>query len=107
LLIHCGLPQLLPGLQRLADGGGAFLHYYGDRILGLPLDELREVLALREPAAPGVIDLALGVPRFDLVPSSSTKLPADRRELPPAWGLAELQVAVADKLSADHGLAIH
>jgi len=107
LLIHCGLPQLLPGLQRLADGGGAFLHYYGDRILGLPLDELREVLALREPAAPGVIDLALGVPHFDLVPSSSTKLPADRRDLPPAWGLAELQVAVADKLSADHGLAIH
>ena len=40
-----------------------------------------------------IIDLSQGNPRFDLTPSGSTKLPADRRGWPPAGGLPELRVA--------------
>src|SRR5207245_2883259 len=43
---------------------------------------------------------------FDLVPSGSTKLPADRRDVPPVGGLPELKDAVAEKLHADHGLTL-
>src|SRR5262249_31114957 len=44
--------------------------------------------------------------RFDLSPSGSTKLPADRRGWPPAGGLPELRQAVADKLLADNCLPV-
>src|SRR5438067_6567516 len=58
-----------------------------------------------EPRGPEVIDLGQGAPRFDLLPSAATKLPADRRGWPPLGGLPELRAAVAEKLLADNQLA--
>ena len=62
--------------------------------------------AVLEPYGPEVIDLTPGTPRFDLLPSVSARLPADRRGWPPLRGLPELQAAVAAKLLADNGLAV-
>jgi len=106
LLIRTGIARFLPTVQRLTDGGGAFLHYYSDQVLAAPLAELRELAAFRGLHGPDAIDLALAAPRFDLVSSGSTKLPADRRGWPPPWGLPELREAVAEKLLADHHLAV-
>jgi aspartate/methionine/tyrosine aminotransferase len=107
LLIRSGIARFLPSVRRLTDGGGAFLHYYSDRVLAAPLQEVREAAAFLEVHGPDAIDLSLGAPRFDLVPSASTKLPADRRGWPPPCGLPELRRAVADKLQADHQLTVN
>ena len=107
LLIRSGLARWLPGVQRLTDGGGAFLHYYSDRVLAAPYPELRAAAALLETPGPDGIDLSQGTPSFDLVPSGSTKLPADRRGFPPPWGLPALREAVARQLQAGHGLAVN
>jgi aspartate/methionine/tyrosine aminotransferase len=104
LLIRTGLARLLPGVRHCLDSGADFLRYYGDRVLGAPLEELERAGEALEPVAADVIDLAQGSPQFDLLPSGGTKLPADRRGWPPPGGLPELRAAVAAKLLADHGL---
>jgi aspartate/methionine/tyrosine aminotransferase len=106
LLIHSGLARFVPWVQRLTEGGVSFLPYYSDGLLTAPHTELCEVLALRQPPASDIIDLASAAPHFDLVPSRSTKLPADRRDAPPVGGLAELKTAVAEKLCTDHHLTL-
>jgi aspartate/methionine/tyrosine aminotransferase len=106
LLVRSGIARYLPFVRRLTDGGGDYLHYYSDRVLAAPHVELSDVAGFLEPHGPDAIDLALGSPRFDLVPSGSTKLPADRRGWPPPWGLPELRNAVAEKLLAGHHLAV-
>jgi aspartate/methionine/tyrosine aminotransferase len=106
LLVRSGIARLLPAVQRLTDGGGEFLRYYSNRTLAAPYAELRQAAAFQAVHGPDAIDLGLGAPRFDLVPSGSTKLPADRRGWPPPWGLPELRAAVADQLSAEVGLAV-
>src|SRR5207248_10413853 len=98
--------RLVPAVRRWTDGGGAFVHYYSDRVLAAPHRELCDLGALLDAGAHEAIDLSLGEPRFDLVPSGSTKLPADRRGTPPLWGLPELRAAVAAKLLADNRLAV-
>jgi aspartate/methionine/tyrosine aminotransferase len=105
LLVRTGLARTLPAAQRLTDGGAAFLHYYGDRVLAAPHADLRAAAALLEPYPADVIDLSAGAPRFDLAPSGSTKLPADRRGWPLPWGLPELRTAVAEKLLTERCLA--
>jgi aspartate/methionine/tyrosine aminotransferase len=100
------LARLLPSFQRLLDGGGAYLRYYSDRVLAAPYRELEEAAAFLELHGPDAIDLALGAPHFDLVPSGSTKLPADRRGWPPVRGLPELRDAVAGKLRSDQQIAV-
>jgi aspartate/methionine/tyrosine aminotransferase len=106
LLIRSGIARYLPGVQRHTDGGGAFLRYYSDRVLAAPYAELRQAAVFWEQHGPDVIDLAQGTPRLDLLPSGSTKLPADRRGWPPPWGLPELREAVAEKLLAEEHLAV-
>ncbi|HWG44680.1 MAG TPA: pyridoxal phosphate-dependent aminotransferase [Gemmataceae bacterium] len=107
LFIHTGLARALPGVQRRLGGGADFLRYYSNRLLTSPLWELDRVAANLESQGPEVIDLTQGFPCFDLLPSASTKLPADRRGWPPFMGLAELRSAVAEKLLADNGLAFN
>lgn len=104
LLIRAGLARFLPGVRRL-DGGAEFLRYCSDRVLGAPLEDLERGGEALEPLAPDVIDLGQGSPQFDLLPSGSTKLPADRRGWPPPGGLPELRAAVAAKLRADNDLS--
>jgi aspartate/methionine/tyrosine aminotransferase len=106
LLIHTGLARILPSVQRRLGGGAEFLHYYSNRLLGSPLEELERLMSDLEPVGPEVIDLARGSPCFDILASSSTKLPADRRGWPPLTGLPELRAAVAETLRAQNGLAV-
>jgi aspartate/methionine/tyrosine aminotransferase len=106
LLIRTGLARLLPRVRRLGGGTAAYLHYYSDRVLATPLADLTEAASILEARGPDGIDLAQGSPRFDLVPSSTTWLPIDRRGLPPPGGLPELRQAVADHLAAEQGLTV-
>jgi aspartate/methionine/tyrosine aminotransferase len=106
LLIRTGIARWLPSVQRLTDGGTEFLHYYSDRVLAAPHAELRDLAALLEAHGPDVIDLTPGSPRFDLMPSGGSKLPADRRGWPPPGGLPELRAAVAENILAGSGLAV-
>ncbi|MBY0528055.1 MAG: pyridoxal phosphate-dependent aminotransferase [Gemmataceae bacterium] len=106
LLIQSGIARLVPAIRRLTDGGGAFLHYYSNRVLAAPHAELRGAGVFLEPHAPDTIDLGLGAPRFDLMPTASTKLPADRRGCPPLWGLPELHRAIVDKVQMDHAVQV-
>jgi aspartate/methionine/tyrosine aminotransferase len=93
-------------VKRLTDNGSEFLHYLGDRVLASPWQELRQMADFVEASAPDIIDLSMGAPRFDLVPSGTTKLPADLRGWPPVRGLLELRTTVAGKLLADSRLAV-
>ncbi len=106
LLVRTGIAPLLPGLQRRLDGGADFLRYCSDRLLGSPLAELERIAVALEGDAPEVINLSAGSPRFDLLPSTTTRLPVDRRAWPPLPGLPELRGAVAAKLLADNQLAV-
>lgn len=98
LLIQSGLARCLPSVRRLLDGGCAFLGYYSDRLLSMPVRQLQDLGAFLDLHGPDSIDLSQGAPCFDLAPSSSTKLPANRRGWPPAGGLPELRIAVAEAL---------
>ena len=107
LLIKSGLARYLPGVQRLTDGGAAFLHYYSDRILTAPRADLGRAAVLTEQVAPDAIDLSLGTPRFELPMPAGPRLTLDRRGWPPPAGLPELRAAVAERLLLDHQLAVN
>jgi aspartate/methionine/tyrosine aminotransferase len=107
LLIRTGIARLLPWVQRMTEGGEAFLPYYSDDLLCAPHAKLREMLAMRQGLRRDGIDLATAAPCFDLLPSGSTNLPSDQRDAPPIGGLPELRTAVADKLRRDNGLVVH
>jgi aspartate/methionine/tyrosine aminotransferase len=106
LLVGSGVARFLPAVQRWTDGGGAFVRYYSDRLLRAPYEEMRALAVYQGLHGPDIIDLSQGAPCFDLVPSGSTKLPADRRGWPPPWGLPELREAVSAKLLMDQRLAV-
>lgn len=97
-LARSGLARWLPSVRRQTEGGAAFVHYYSDRVLAAPHAALRDTAACLAAHGPDAIDLAQGEPRFDLVPSASTKLPVDRRGSPPPRGLPELCDAVTSRL---------
>jgi aspartate/methionine/tyrosine aminotransferase len=107
LLIHSGLAGLLPSFHRRLDGGTDQLRYYSNRLLGSPLAELEGAARLLAAQDADVIDLAQPFPCFDLLPTASTKLPADRRGWPPFPGLPELRSAVAEKLLSENRLAFN
>jgi aspartate/methionine/tyrosine aminotransferase len=103
LLIRTGLARRLPSVQRLAKDTVHYLRHLSDRALSAPYAELAEAASFSEIHGPDAIDLALGAPLFDLMPSGSTKLPTDRRGWPPIAGIWELRQAVADTLQSDQG----
>src|SRR5262249_49313797 len=106
LLVRSGLARWLPTVRRWADGGAAFLHHYSDAVLCAPLEKWQGAADHLDVTGPDAIDLALGAPRFDFVPSGSTKLPLDRRGWPPAAGLPELRAVVADSLRREQQLVV-
>jgi aspartate/methionine/tyrosine aminotransferase len=105
LLIRLGVARHMPGVRRRL-GGTDGLRHLSDRLLAAPLDDLERAAEALAPPGPDVIDLSAGAPRFDLLPTGSHKLPADRRGWPPAAGLPELRRAVADKLARDNDLSV-
>jgi aspartate/methionine/tyrosine aminotransferase len=104
VLIHTRVARWLPRLRRRLGRGSEFLHHYSDRLLSAPLEDLDPLAAALEPLAADVIDLTQGSPRFDLLPTTSAKLPADRRGWPPVRGLLELRIAIAEWLRVEGGL---
>jgi aspartate/methionine/tyrosine aminotransferase len=104
LLIRTGIARLLPSVQRLTDGGVDFLHYYADRVLVSPMQELRDASPYLAQGGADLIDLCLGAPRFDLLPPGTIKLPAEQRGYPPPTGLRELRELIAEKLRGEHGV---
>jgi aspartate/methionine/tyrosine aminotransferase len=106
LLVRLGLAPHFPRARRLLDGPATALRYCSDRLLVAPLEELAPLAAALESAAADTIDLTQGTPRFDLLPSGTSKLPADRRGWPPVAGLPELRQAIASKLLTDNNLAV-
>jgi aspartate/methionine/tyrosine aminotransferase len=107
LLIRSRIARFLPVVRRLTDGGTRFLHYYSNRILTAPHTELRQAADLLAARGSDVLDLACGSPTFDVVPSGTTKLPADRRDWSGPWGLADLRQTVADKLRSEQQLSLN
>ncbi len=107
LFLHSGFSRFVPGGRRRPGGGTDFLRHYSNRLFASPLRELEAVADEWGPQEPDAIDLCRGWPSFDWLPSASTKLPVDRRGLPPLAGLSELRAAVAEKLLADNGLAFN
>jgi len=107
LLVRTGIASWLPSIRRLADGAGPFLHYYSDAVLSAPLTNVQEIGEFLEIHGPDSVNLALSEPRFDLTPSASTKLPAERRGRPPFRGIAELREAIVDKLKNDQNLSVN
>jgi aspartate/methionine/tyrosine aminotransferase len=105
LLIRSRIARFLPAVRRLTNGGSRFLHYYSNRILMAPHAELLQAADLLAARGPDALDLASGSPSFDIVPSGTTKLPADRRDWSGPWGLAELRQAVADNLQSEQQLS--
>lgn len=106
LLIRTGLARWLPSFRRLTDGGSPFLHYYSNAVLGAPVADIQKMGEFLEIHGSDAISLAVSEPRFDLAPSASTKLPAERRGWPLFGGLPELREAVADKLKEDQSLNV-
>lgn len=102
LLAKTGLARFSPSVRRLTDGAG-LVHHFSDRVLAAPHRAVSEIVDLCDLRGPDVIDLASGEPLFDVVPSMSTKLPADRRGYPPPWGLPELCVAIGERMASTSG----
>ena len=107
LLIRSGLARWLPSIRRQIDGAGPFLHYYSNAVLRASVADIRLMGEFLEVKGPDAVNLAVSDPRFDLAPSASTKLPAERRGWPPFGGLPELREAVADKLEEDQSLSMN
>src|SRR5262249_25518734 len=81
--------------------------HYSDRVLTAPITALGDAAALLERHAGDAVDLSLGEPHFDLLPSGSTKLPADQRGWPPPSGLPELRSMIAEKVNTENDLNVN
>jgi aspartate/methionine/tyrosine aminotransferase len=104
--VRLGLAQWLPGVRQRLDGATAVLHHFSDRLLTAPLADLGRAGEALQQHGPEVVDLTPGAPLFDLAPSGTSKLPADRRGWPPVGGFLELRGAVADRLHEGSGLDV-
>jgi aspartate/methionine/tyrosine aminotransferase len=99
LLVRTGVARFLPAAKRMSRGCGDSLHYYGDRVLGAPLDELCDPAAFPEALAADVLNLNQPAPQFES-PVTGVRVVADRLGNPPAEGLLSLRQAIADEAKA-------
>jgi aspartate/methionine/tyrosine aminotransferase len=104
-LARSGIARHLPVADRLTDGGGGFVKYYSDRVLGAPVEELLDPATLPRSPGPEVMDLNLAAPQFDS-PVTAGRVSADRIGNPPAWGLPALREAIADTYRRRDGRAV-
>lgn len=95
LLVRTGLARFLPIAKRMSRGGADFLHYYGDRVLGAPLDELLDPSVFPDALAADVLNLNQAAPQFES-PVTGVRVMADRLGNPPAEGLLSLRQALAE-----------
>ncbi len=93
LLARTGLARFLPAAKRMSRGNADHLHYYGDRVLAAPLDELAE---FPDALAADVLNLNQPAPQFES-PVTGVRVVADRLGNPPAEGLVQLREALADE----------
>ena len=102
LLVRTGLARLLPCVRRELAGGEDFLHYYSDRTLAVPLDQLADPALLPNVHTPDSINLALGVPPCEL-PAQTSRVLAGQPSVP-AWGDIDLRTELGTQLHLDHGV---
>jgi aspartate/methionine/tyrosine aminotransferase len=101
LLARTGLARLCPSFRRSLAGGDDYLRYYSDSTLAVPLEQLSDPALLPDVHTPDSINLALGVPRCEMLMPAVLGL-VDRR-LSSAWGVIELRMELAAQLHLDHG----
>ena len=104
LLIRTGIARLLPSVRKLAGGGTRYLRHYGDRLLSVPFDDLRDEALFPDVHGPDAINLALGAPRCETPPGAPRGL-NDRRGLS-VWGSPELRAEVAAQRKLDCGVML-
>jgi len=107
LLVRLGLGHYLPGARRHLAGHLDVLPRLSAAALRTPLDLLDRLADEFEAQPPNVVDLTAGAPTFDLLPTGTSKLAANRRGLPPLPGLLELRLAVAEKLVLESQLSVN
>jgi aspartate/methionine/tyrosine aminotransferase len=105
LFVRLGLARWLPSVRRRLGDGLAYLRHFSDQLLTAPLADLDRAAACLAQPGPDVLDLSAGSPSFDLLPTGTHKLPADRRGWPPPAGLPELRAAVAARMLARSAVA--
>jgi aspartate/methionine/tyrosine aminotransferase len=105
--VRTGIARFLPSVKKLLGGGERFLHYFSDRALAAPVEELIDPSWLADAQAPDTINLALGSPRCEL-PLGALRGVHDARGLS-AWGLPELRGEIGDRqrLPIDEILITH
>jgi aminotransferase len=107
MLIRLGLGNYLPGVKRHLQGHPEVLRHLSETVLRSPVDLLEKIASEFEPQPPHVVDLTIGAPTFDLLPTGTSKLAANRRGFPPLPGLLELRLAVAETLLLESQLAFN
>lgn len=105
LVIRTGVARFLPVAKRLTGGDTESLHYFSDRVLAAPVQQLLDPATFPEVAGPDVMDLNQSAPRFDSAVSGGRT--AERNGHPPAWGLPQLRQAVADQYRRRDGRGVH
>ena len=96
-LVRTGVARFLPVSRRLTDNGNDFVHYYSDRVLAAPVEELLSPATFPQLPGPDVLNLNEPAPCFDS-PVSAGRVTADRTGLPSAWGMPELREQIAENL---------
>lgn len=101
LLARSGFGKMLPSVQRLLHGGEQYLHWYSDRTLAVPLQQLQDPALLPNVQTPDSINLALGVPRCEAF-HSLPRFVAEQAVLHP-WGDPTLRLALSEQFHLNHG----
>ena len=101
-LVRSGLAKLLPSVRRELSGGEAYLQYYSDRTLSVPLTQLADNALLPNVRTPDSIDFACGVPRCELNLDLRRAMHENRPTI--AWGDRELRSELAARFQLDHGV---
>lgn len=104
-LIRTRIAGWLPSVRRLSNGGSAHLHYFSDRVLTAPIEELLDTAYTPNAIGPNVIDLNQPGPHFD-APLGPSRLNAESRWIPSSWGTSELRNAIADLYIRRDGRAV-
>jgi aspartate/methionine/tyrosine aminotransferase len=94
LLVRTRLARFTPRARRLTDGGTSFLHYYSDRVLAAPVEDLLDPAIIPDPAGPDIIDLNPPALRVESGLSLS-RFTTDRWGASSPRGLPELRQAIA------------
>ena len=96
--VRAGIARFLPAAKRLTEGEPRFARYVSDRVLAAPLDELLDPGTFPRSHGPELVDLNLGSPDADAVP---TLRPSRAAEAPGSFGSVQFREAIAEQHRLD------